>query len=106
MTALYLALAIGFEVTWAVAMKLSDGLRRPAPTLVTFAAYALSLIFLALATRKMDVGVGYAIWAGGGAALIAVIGVLHFREPATALKVVSLALIVAGIAGLELARRS
>ncbi|TWT46202.1 Quaternary ammonium compound-resistance protein SugE [Phycisphaerae bacterium RAS1] len=105
MTALYLTLAIGFEVAWAVAMKLSDGLRRPAPTVVMLIAYLLSLLFLSLATRRLDVGVGYAIWAGSGAAIIAVIGALYFREPVTALKVGSLALIVAGIVGLELSRR-
>ena len=66
--------------------------------------YLLSVVFLALATRKMDIGVGYAIWAGSGVALIAIVGMLYFKEPATALKFVSLALIGAGIVGLSVAR--
>ncbi|HWL92000.1 MAG TPA: SMR family transporter, partial [Phycisphaerae bacterium] len=63
--------------------------------------YLLSVVFLAFATKKMDIGVGYAIWAGSGVAIIAVAGILYFREPVTAVKVVSLGLIVAGIAGLQ-----
>jgi len=98
---LYLGLAIGFEVGWAVAMKLSCGLSRLWPTVATVVMYVFSLVFLALATKKIDVGIGYAIWAGSGVALIAVAGIVHFREPVTIAKVVSLGLIVAGIVGLQ-----
>ena len=98
----YLALAIVFEVAWAVAMKMSDGFSKLAPTIVTIICYLLSVVFLALATKKLDVGLAYAIWAGSGAAVIAVIGVLYFKEPLTMMKAASLALIVAGIVGLQL----
>jgi small multidrug resistance pump len=63
--------------------------------------YLLSVLFLSLATRKLDIGVAYALWAGSGAALIAVIGILYFKEPATAMKLASLGLIILGIAGLR-----
>lgn len=99
---LYLALAIVFEVAWAVAMKLSDGLSKLTPTIVTMVCYLMSVVFLALATKKLDVGLAYAIWAGSGAAIIAVIGVLYFKEPMTMIKAASLALIVAGIVGLQI----
>jgi small multidrug resistance pump len=98
----YLALAIVFEVAWAVAMKMSDGMSRLAPTIVMIVCYLLSVVFLAFATKKLDVGLAYAIWAGSGAAVIAVIGVLYFKEPLTILKAASLALIVAGIVGLQI----
>ena len=98
----YLALAIVFEVAWAVAMKMSEGLSRLAPTIVTIICYLLSVVFLAFAPKKLDVGLAYAIWAGSGAAIIAVIGVLYFKEPLTMLKAASLALIIAGIVGLQL----
>ncbi len=104
MVYLWLALAIVFEVGWAISMKVSDGFSRLWPTVATVVMYLLSVAFLALATRKMDIGVGYAIWAGSGVALIAIIGMVYFKEPATALKFVSLALIGAGIAGLSMAR--
>lgn len=100
---LWLALAVVFEVGWAVAMKLSAGLTRPAPAMATVVMYLLSVVFLALATRRMDIGLAYAIWAGCGVSLIAIIGMVYFREPVTALKFVSLGLIVAGIVGLNIA---
>jgi small multidrug resistance pump len=102
MTLIYLLLAIVFEVGWATGMKLSQGLTRPWPTAFTIVAYILSLVFLALATKRLDVGVAYAVWAGAGAAMIAVIGVLYFREPMTAVKAASIALIVLGVVGLQL----
>jgi small multidrug resistance pump len=102
MTLIYLLLAIVFEVGWATGMKLSQGLTRPWPTAFTVVAYILSLVFLALATKRLDVGVAYAVWAGAGAAMIAVIGVLYFREPMTAVKAASIALIVLGVVGLQL----
>lgn len=102
MTSLFLALAIVAETGWALAMKVSDGLRRPGPAAATVVLYILSLVLLATATRKLDVGTAYAIWAGAGAALIAIAGMVWFKEPATAGRIASLALIVAGIIGLRL----
>jgi small multidrug resistance pump len=84
-------------------MKLSKGFTRPAPAAATVVMYLLSVVFLAFATKKLDVGVGYAIWAGSGAALIAIAGILYFKEPASALKIASLGLIVMGIVGLQVA---
>lgn len=101
-TYFYLILAIVFEVAWAIAMKLSVGLTRPRPTAVLIVSYLLSVVFLALATKKMEIGVAYAIWAGSGAVLIAVAGVMYFKEPATAAKMISIGLIIAGIVGLQM----
>jgi len=103
MTYLWLALAIVFEVGWAIAMKLSEGLTKIGPTIATIVMYLLSVVFLALATKRMEVGPAYAIWAGSGAALIAIAGMIYFKEPVTAMKIISLGLIVLGIAGLQLA---
>ena len=102
MTLVYLIMAVAFEVGWAIAMKLSQGFTRGGPVAATIVMYLLSVVFLALATRRMEIGVGYAIWAGSGVALIAIAGVIYFKEPLTAVKVVSLGLIVAGIVGLQL----
>lgn len=100
MTWLYLIVAIVFEVGWALTMKLSDGLSKLPYAAATAVLYLLSVVFLSLATRKMDVGVAYAIWAGSGAALIALAGIAFFKEPVGALKLVSVALVCAGIVGL------
>jgi len=102
MTMVYLVLAIVFEVGWAIAMKLSEGMTRLAPTVAMIVMYLLSVVFLALATRKLEISVAYAVWAGSGAAIIALVGIVHFKEPATAMKIISVSLIVAGIVGLQL----
>lgn len=98
----WLTLAIVFEVGWAVSMKLSNGFTRLGPALVTLVLYLLSVVFLSFATKRMEIGVAYAIWAGAGAALIAVAGMTYFREPINAWKIASIGLIVAGIAGLQI----
>jgi small multidrug resistance pump len=99
----YLVLAILAEVTGTTCVKLSEGFTRLLPSALIFVFYGLSLAFLGLALKKVDLGLAYAIWSGLGIAFIASVGILWFREPVTALKVVSLGLIVAGVAGLNLA---
>jgi len=100
---LWLALAVAFEVGWAVAMKLSHGLTRPWPTVATIVMYLLSVVFLSLATKRLDVGVAYAIWGGCGISLIAIVGMTYFREPVTAMKIASIGLIVIGVISLQIA---
>ena len=99
---LYLAWAIGFEVAGTTALKLSDGMTRPGPTLIMAVCYGVSFLALARAVRGVEVGVAYAVWAGAGTALVAAIGVLYFREAFTLLKFVSLGLIILGVVGLKL----
>lgn len=83
-------------------MKLSEGFTKTLPSIMMFVFYILSLVCLTYALKKIDVGVAYAIWAGVGTALIAVIGIYFFREPATLLKLGSIALIIVGVVGLHL----
>ena len=99
---LYLALAILLEVAGTTSMKLSEGLTRLVPSILLVVLYVLSFAMLTLALRRIDVGVAYAIWSGVGTALIAGIGIVWFREPATVVKFVSLGLIIAGVVGLNL----
>jgi small multidrug resistance pump len=99
---LALATAIVLEVSGTVSMKLSDGLTRPLPTVLIFVFYAASFAILAMALKKIDVSVAYAIWAGVGTALIALIGVLYFKEPFSLVKGLSILLIIAGVIGLNL----
>ncbi|MCI0365193.1 MAG: multidrug efflux SMR transporter [Phycisphaerales bacterium] len=104
MVYLWLALAITFEVGWALAMKLSEGFTRLWPTVATIIMYLLSVVFLAFATKKMDIGVAYALWAGTGVALIAIASMIYFNEHVNAWKVGSIVLIVIGIVGLQISR--
>lgn len=98
----YLVLAILLEVSGTTCMKLSEGFTRTVPSILLFVFYSLSFGMLTLALKRIDVSVAYAVWSGVGTALIATIGVLWFKEPITALKLISLALIIGGVVGLNL----
>lgn len=94
--------AIFFEVAGTTCMKLSEGFTRPLPSVLIFVFYGVAFSLLTLALKKIDVSVAYAVWSAIGTAVIAGIGIVWFEEPLTALKVVSLLLIVAGVVGLNL----
>ena len=99
---LYLVLAILLEVSGTTCMKLSQGFTKLVPSILLFVFYTLSMGMLTLALKKIDVSVAYAVWSGVGTALIATIGVLWFKEPVTALKLISIGLIIIGVVGLNL----
>lgn len=98
----YLAGAIALEAAGTTSMKLSYGFTKLAPSILIFLFYAASFVALTFALKGIDVSLAYAIWSGIGTVIIATIGILYFQEPATALKIVSIGLIVAGVAGLKL----
>ena len=96
-----LALAILSEVIGTLALKMSDGFSVLIPSIIVVVSYGISLWFLALCLKSIDVGTAYAIWAGVGTALIFIAGVFLFKEPVTAIKVVSLAFVIFGVVGLH-----
>lgn len=98
---LCLAGAILLEVAGTTSMKLAQGFTRPLPSVLLFVFYAASFALMTIAVKRIDMSVSYAIWSGVGTALIAAIGIGWFREPATALKLASMALIVMGVIGLN-----
>ena len=91
------------EIVFAVSMKQSHGFTRLWWTVLLCASGALSFGLLAYAVKTLPVGVAYAVWTGVGAVGTAAIGVAAFGEPASALRIGSIALIVLGIVGLRLA---
>ena len=91
------------EVGWAVGLKYTHGFTRPLPTVAVVGAMLLSVWLLAIALRTIPVGTGYAVWAGIGAVGTAILGIALFGEAATAARLASIGLILAGIAGLKLA---
>lgn len=102
----YLGGAILFEVAGTTAMKLSEGLTRFWPSVTIFVTYGVSFVLLTLCLKHMDVSIAYAIWAALGTALIAVIGLLLFKEPLSWQKIFFLGLIIAGVIGLEMSHAS
>ncbi len=97
-----LSIAGLLEVVWALLLKQSEGLSKPAPTIGFLIALVASMALLAYALRTLPVGTAYAVWTGIGAAGTAVVGMLWLGEPRDALRLVSLVLLLAGIVGLRL----
>jgi quaternary ammonium compound-resistance protein SugE len=100
---LLLFLAGALEVIWTLGLKHSQGFTRLLPTLVTIVAIPLSFALLALALRSVPFGTAYAVWVGIGAAGVSITGIVMFGEPANAMRIACLVLIVAGTIGLKLA---
>lgn len=98
---IYLFFAGLLEIGWAIGLKYTEGFTRLVPTLLTGLSMLLSLGLLGLALRTLPVGTGYAIWTGIGTVGTAILGIVLFAEPATALRLGCIGLIVAGIAGLR-----
>ncbi len=93
-----------FEVAWAVGLKYTEGFTRLVPSLLTAASMVVSLALLGVALRTLPLGTAYAVWTGIGTVGTAILGIVLFREPATALRLSCIALIVVGIIGLKVAR--
>ena len=99
---LALSIAIVAEVIGTSALKLSAGFSRPWPSAVVVAGYAVAFYCLAVTLKHMPVGVAYAVWSGAGTVLIALVGVLAFRQKLDVAAIVGIALIVAGVLVLNL----
>lgn len=91
-----------FEVGWAIGLKYTEGFSRLWPTVWTAASMLVSIWLLGVAMKSLPVGTAYAIWVGVGAVGTAVLGVVLLGEPANPGRIISLALIVAGLVGLKL----
>lgn len=102
---LLLLLAGILEVTWALAMKASDGFKVLVPSAITIIGYILSAVFLAMALKKLPLGTAYAMWTGFGIVGTSVLGVLFFNERLSLLQVICIILIIMGIVGLKLLER-
>jgi quaternary ammonium compound-resistance protein SugE len=90
------------EIVWAIGLSYTNGFTRLVPSLVTAAGLVASMVLLALALRSLPVGTGYAVWVGIGVVGTAIVGMVALGEPVNPLRIVCLALIVAGIVGLKL----
>jgi quaternary ammonium compound-resistance protein SugE len=99
---LILLAAAALEVTWALALKESDGFTRAAPAALGLVTAIGSLALLVVALRDLPVGTAYAVWTGLGAVGVALGGVLLLGESASAARLGCLALVFAGVAGLRL----
>lgn len=97
-----LAVAGLLEIGWAVGLKYTDGFTRLGPTAATVAAMVASMVLLGLAIRTLPVGTAYAVWTGIGTVGTVLLGIHLLGEPGDSLRLLFIAMIVAGIVGLKL----
>ena len=102
----YLLIAGAFEIVWAVSLKYTDGFTKLWPSVATVVAMGISMVCISFALRTIPMGTAYAIWTGIGAAGTVILGMLWFNEPRDVVRLISIAAIIAGIAGLKLSSTS
>lgn len=103
LAAVLLAVAIAIEVVATGLLPRAQGFTNPMWSAIVLLGYSVSIWLLTVIVRTVPVSVAYAVWSGAGTALVAVVGYLFLDEPLGWVKVVSLAMIVAGVIGLNAA---
>jgi quaternary ammonium compound-resistance protein SugE len=99
---IYLFVAGLLEIGWAIGLKYTEGFTKLVPSVLTVLSMIASIVMLGLALKTLPIGTAYAVWTGIGAVGTAILGIVLFAEPATAARLASIGLIVAGIVGLKL----
>ena len=98
----WLTMAIVFEVAGTMSLKISYGLTKTVPSILTGVFYLICFYSLAISLKTLDVSLAYAIWAALGTALIATLGIVYFGEPMSLWKAIFLTVIIVGVIGLHL----
>ncbi len=98
----YLLLGSLIEIGWAVGLKYTDGFTVLTPSILVGAGISVSFVLLTLAVRKIPVGTAYAVFTGIGAGGTGLLGIVLFEESVSALRLISLGVIVLGVAGLKI----
>ncbi|MFM8655546.1 MAG: SMR family transporter [Chthoniobacterales bacterium] len=106
MTYLYLAIAIVAEVIATSFLKSCEGFTRLWPSIVVLVGYAFAFYFLSLTLRSLSVGIVYAIWSGAGIVLVSIIAWISLGQKLDVPAIVGIALIVAGVAVINLFSKS
>jgi len=91
------------EIGWAIGLKYTEGFTKLVPTILTAGSMVASVVLLGIAVRTLPLGTAYAVWTGIGTVGTVILGIVLFAEPATAIRLGCISLIIAGIAGLKLA---
>lgn len=91
-----------FEISWAIGLKYSHGFTKIIPSILTVIGMIASFYFLALALKSLPLGTAYAVWTGIGTLGTVILGIILFKESATAMRLFCIALIMCGITGLKL----
>jgi small multidrug resistance pump len=106
MAYVYLSIAIAAEVVATNALKASNGFTTLWPSMISLVGYAMALYLLSLSLRDIPVGVAYAIWAGMGIFLVAIVAAVLFRQIPDLPAIVGMVLIVSGVITIQLFSRT
>jgi quaternary ammonium compound-resistance protein SugE len=90
------------EIGWVIALKYSEGFTKPLASAATVISLAISMLLLGWAAKTLPIGTAYAVWTGIGAAGAVIAGVYLFGESTNTVRLLCIALIIAGVAGLKL----
>lgn len=96
-TWLMLGVAVAFEITGALGLRFSEGFTLVLPTAAALVAFTVALYLVSRVMKKLPVSIAYPVWAGGGTAGVALIGVLALGEELNAAKTVGVILVVVGV---------
>jgi quaternary ammonium compound-resistance protein SugE len=99
---IYILIASVFEISWAVGLKYSDGLKNLKSSIFTVVTMILSFVFLAQGSKQLPIGTAYAVWTGIGALGTAAYGILFFNDSREFIRIFFLFLIIAGVVGLKI----
>ncbi|QDK37592.1 multidrug efflux SMR transporter [Bdellovibrio sp. NC01] len=97
MAYVYLAAAIIFEILGTISMKYAEGFTKVVPSVLIFVCYGICFVALTVALKTLPVSMVYAIWAGVGTAIMAVVGLFFFNEPLPLQKIMATSLIILGV---------
>jgi small multidrug resistance pump len=102
----YLAIAIISEVVATSALKATEEFTKPGPSLLVLIGYGLAFYFLTLSLRVIPVGIAYAIWAGVGVVLVALVSAVLYKQLPDMPAMVGMAMIVGGVVVIQLFSKS
>lgn len=90
------------EILFALSLKYNEGFTRLWPSVATAVTGIGSFYLLMLAIKTLPLGTAYAVWTGMGAVGVAILGIILFKESVDWYRLLSIALVIAGIVGLKL----
>jgi small multidrug resistance pump len=96
-TWLLLGFAVVLEISGALGLRFSAGFTLALPTLAALLAFTLALYLVSKVMKVLPVSIAYPVWAGGGTAGVALIGIVALGEPLNVLKALGLALVIVGV---------
>ena len=103
----YTWILVGFaviaEIVAAFSLRYSNGFTRPLPSLFALVSFACAFYFISLALLKLPVSSVYPVWAGGGTAGVALLGIIILKEQKNFLKLIGITMVVTGIVMLNIA---